>query len=110
MALKEQQYQILQAKDTSAQGTRMLMIPELHVLVLTKRHASSGNEIEHYPVVRESPQASGGRGGVVRLLGRYTDPNVQRNIVTEGWVPGTKRPLLCLLKTNNGTVNQESIS
>ena len=33
------------AKDTWALGTRLLIIPELRVLVLTKRHVSSGNEI-----------------------------------------------------------------
>ena len=38
----------------------------------------------------------------MRLLGSYPDLNVQSNIVTEGWVPGTKRPLLCLLRTHNG--------
>ena len=45
MALKEQQYQILKAKDTWALGTRLLIIPELLVLVLTKRHEGFGNEI-----------------------------------------------------------------
>ena len=42
---KKQQYQILKAKDTRAPGTSLLIIPELHVLVLTKRHVGSGNEI-----------------------------------------------------------------
>ena len=46
MALKAQQYQILKAKDTKALGTSLLIIPELRVLVLTKRHLGSGNEIE----------------------------------------------------------------
>ena len=45
MALKAQQYQILEAKDTKALGTSLWIIPELHVLVLTKRHVGSGNEI-----------------------------------------------------------------
>ena len=45
LALKEQQYQILKAKDTRALGTSLLIIPELRVLVLTKRHVGSGNEI-----------------------------------------------------------------
>ena len=36
------------AKDTWALGTRLLIIPELCVLVLTKRHVGSGNEIELY--------------------------------------------------------------
>ena len=45
MALKEQQYQILKVKDTRALGTSLLIIPELRVLVLTKRHVGSGNEI-----------------------------------------------------------------
>ena len=39
--LKEQQYQILKAKDTRALGTSLLIIPELRVLVLTKRHVGS---------------------------------------------------------------------
>ena len=47
LALKEQQYQILQAKDTRALGTSLLIIPELRVLVLTKRHVGSRNEIAH---------------------------------------------------------------
>ena len=46
LALKEQQYQILKAKDTWALGTSSLIIPELRVLVLTKRHVGSENEIE----------------------------------------------------------------
>ena len=33
-------------KDTRALGTSLLIIPELRVLVLTKRHVGSGNEIE----------------------------------------------------------------
>ena len=32
LALKEQQYQILKAKDTRALGTSLLIIPELRVL------------------------------------------------------------------------------
>ena len=32
-------------KDTRALGTSLLIIPELRVLVLTKRHVGSGNEI-----------------------------------------------------------------
>ena len=43
---KEQQYQILKAKDTRALGTSLLIIPEFHVLVLTKRHLGSGSEID----------------------------------------------------------------
>ena len=35
----------LKAKDTRALGTSLLIIPELLVLVLTKRHVGSGNEI-----------------------------------------------------------------
>ena len=46
LALKEQQYQILKAKNTRAMGTSLLIIPELRVLVLTKRHVGPGNEIE----------------------------------------------------------------
>ena len=38
-------YQILKAKDTRALGTSLLIIPEFRVLVLTKRHVGSGNEI-----------------------------------------------------------------
>ena len=45
LALKEQQYQILKAKDTRALGTSLLIIPEPRVLVLTKRYVGSGNEI-----------------------------------------------------------------
>ena len=45
LALKAQQYQILKAKATKALGTSLLIIPELRVLVLTKRHVGSGNEI-----------------------------------------------------------------
>ena len=45
LALKKQQYQIFKAKDRRALGTSLLIIPELRVLVLTKRHVSSGNEI-----------------------------------------------------------------
>ena len=48
MVLKEQQYQILKAKDTRALGTSLLIIPELRVLVLTKRHVGSGNEIGEF--------------------------------------------------------------
>ena len=33
------------AKNTRALGTSLLIIPELRVLVLTKRHVGSGNEI-----------------------------------------------------------------
>ena len=36
----------LKAKDTRALETRLLIIPGLRVLVLTKRHVGSGNEIE----------------------------------------------------------------
>ena len=43
--MKAQQYQILKAKATKALGTSLLIIPELRVLVLTKRHVGSGNEI-----------------------------------------------------------------
>ena len=32
-------------KDTKALGTSLLIIPELRVLMLTKRHVGSGNEI-----------------------------------------------------------------
>ena len=46
MALKVQQQQILKAKATKALGTSLLIIPELRVLVLTKRHVGSGNEID----------------------------------------------------------------
>ena len=35
----------LKAKATEALGTSLLIIPELRVLVLTKRHVGSGNEI-----------------------------------------------------------------
>ena len=42
---KLQQYQSLKAKDKRALGTSLLIIPELRVLVLTKRHVGSGNEI-----------------------------------------------------------------
>ena len=45
LALKAQQYQILKAKATKALGTSLLIIPEHRVLVLTKRHVGSGNEI-----------------------------------------------------------------
>ena len=45
LALKAHQYQILKAKATKALGTSLLIIPELRVLVLTKRHVGSGNEI-----------------------------------------------------------------
>ena len=45
LALKEQQYQILKAKDTRALGMSLLIIPELPVLVLTKRNVGSGSEI-----------------------------------------------------------------
>ena len=38
-------HQILKAKDTRALGTCFLTKTELRVLVLTKRHAGSGNEI-----------------------------------------------------------------
>ena len=48
MALKEQQYQILKARNTRALGTSLLFIPELPVLVLTKRHVGSGNEIAQF--------------------------------------------------------------
>ena len=37
---------ILTAKYTRALGTTLLIIPELRVLVLTKRHVGSGNEID----------------------------------------------------------------
>ena len=44
---QEQQYQILKAKDTRALKTSLLIyIPELGVVVLTKRHVGSGNETE----------------------------------------------------------------
>ena len=43
MALKGQK--ISKAKDTGALGTRLLIIPELRVMVLTKRHVGSENEI-----------------------------------------------------------------
>ena len=46
LALKEQQYQNLKEKDAWALVTSQLIIPELRVLVLTKRHVGSGNEIE----------------------------------------------------------------
>ena len=45
MALKAQQYQILKANDTKTLGTSLLIIPELRVLVLIKKHVGSGNEI-----------------------------------------------------------------
>ena len=35
----------LKAKNMRALGTSLLIIPELRVLVLTKRHVGSGNEI-----------------------------------------------------------------
>ena len=46
LALKAQQYQVLKTKDTRALGTSLLIIPELRVLVLTKRHVGSVNEID----------------------------------------------------------------
>jgi len=45
LALKEEQFQILKTKDTWALGTRLLIIPELCVLWLTKRQVASGNKI-----------------------------------------------------------------
>ena len=62
MALKAQQYQILKAKATKALGTsfRLLIIPELRVLVLTKRHVGSGNEIGQWRGSRGS-RGSGDR-------------------------------------------------
>ena len=54
LALKEQQYQILKAKDTRALGTSLLIIPELHVSVLTKRHVGSGNEIGNHVTSKEA--------------------------------------------------------
>ena len=39
----------LKAKDTTALGTSLLIIPELRALVLTKRHVGSGNEIGKAP-------------------------------------------------------------
>ena len=39
------QYQILKAKDMRALGMSLLIVPELRVLVPTKRHVGSGNEI-----------------------------------------------------------------
>ena len=36
----------LKARNARALGTSLLIIPELRVLVLTKRHVGSGNEIE----------------------------------------------------------------
>ena len=46
LALKEPYHQNLKAKYALALGTSLLIIPELRVLVLTKRHVGSGNEIE----------------------------------------------------------------
>ena len=46
LALKEQQYQISKAKGTRALGTKLLIIPQLSVLLLTKRHVGCGNEID----------------------------------------------------------------
>ena len=57
-----QQYQILKAKDTKALGTSLLIIPELCVLVLTKGHVGSGNEIE-----RSNP----GSGFIVRMRSTF---------------------------------------
>ena len=45
LEIKAQQYHILQAKDTKALGSSLLIFPELRVLMLTKRHVGSGNEI-----------------------------------------------------------------
>ena len=42
------QYLILKANGMRALGTRLLIIPEFCVLVLTKRHVGSGNEIVDY--------------------------------------------------------------
>ena len=47
---KNGSYQILKAKETRALGTSLLIIPELRVLVLTKRHVGSGNEIGTWPL------------------------------------------------------------
>ena len=49
LALKEKQYHILKANDTWDLGMRLLIIPELCVLMLTKRHVGSGNKIIDYP-------------------------------------------------------------
>ena len=54
-----QQYQILKAKDTKALGTSLLIIPELCVLVLTKRHLGSGNEIVQKHARKTSAHAQG---------------------------------------------------
>ena len=48
LALKEQQYPILKAKDTRALRTSLLIHPELRVLVLTKRDVGSGNKINAF--------------------------------------------------------------
>ena len=45
LTLKEQKYQNLKTNDGWALGTSLLIIPELRVLVLTKRHVGSGNEV-----------------------------------------------------------------
>ena len=47
------------------------------------------------------PRLEWAREGWVQLLGSYTDPKVQWNIVTVGWAPSTKMSLLCLLRTHN---------
>ena len=44
LALKRKAVSILKAKGTRALGTSLLIISELSVLVLTKRHVGSGNE------------------------------------------------------------------
>ena len=51
--LKAQQYQILKANNTKALGTDLLIIPELRVLVLRKRHVGSGNEIGHKSAINK---------------------------------------------------------
>ena len=52
LALKEKQNRILKAKDTRALGTSLSIIPELRVLVLTKRHVGSRNEIDNHNSLR----------------------------------------------------------
>ena len=87
---KEQQYQILIAKDTRALGTSLLIIPELRVLVLTKRHVGSSNEIDTYPDIFESSTFS-------FRIRKFPDPHIAYSnrirLSTSGFTVVPRAPL-----------------
>ena len=107
-------YQILKAKDTRALGTSLLIIPELRVLVLTKRHVGSGNKIGNsyiHPHMRSSWclfKLSKNREMYLRTLVRYMKSSTFEPGLTN-WLKGQGHAILVNFSTDQMVIELTKI-